>query len=145
MKGSPQTSFNSGTPVPVTHASSGSNESSVDTAATVETPLDLTKSGEIEDQQKGNHVASRARSRKGKALKLDALCLRLQEKMTSETKDKAEPSTAIASDGSSPQPVDEMRRNQYPLPAESGEALSDNNHLKLNVESVDNNNMECER
>lgn len=55
----------------------------------VETPLDLSRSMD-EALNKCNETQGRKRSRKGKAYKIDALCLKLQNRMDTEEDEKAE-------------------------------------------------------
>lgn len=97
---------------------STSSRSSGASSAPAEVPLDLTKSNQTDDQQ-----SNRKRSRKGKAFKLDALCLRLQEKMNSENGELEGVSSTLPSNHSSPH-MSDQERDTCELPRESTEKTS---------------------
>lgn len=141
-----QSSHNSAPTTPATKTRSDSPASSVSNIPAAEAPLDLTKPSSVPECETNKPSSSRKRPRKGKANKLDDLCLRLQQKKSSESSEIEVPKSLPPGDGSSAQSIDQDS-NEHPSPMElSEETWSEGNsertspiNYKINVEEPKNN------
>lgn len=115
------------------------SSNSSNTSELAESPLDLTKSNLPGSQpsdlpvNESTTINGRKRSRKGRAFKLDALCLRLQEKLGN---NEEEPGTAMPSSDPSSSPSDGQMSNRYPSPVESAGAESSDNTNRSAITST---------
>lgn len=139
-----KSSHNGAQTIPATQIKPVSPASSISSVRATETPLDLTKANGVEETETNKQNSNRKRSRKGKAFKLDALCLRLQEKMGSGNAKVRRSSFLHSDESSSPSG---HNSNQYPSPTGEG-TWSDNSrdktspiNYKINIEETNNNDI----